>query len=140
MIDDSVRENKVLTIKEVANLLKVSVQTVKNYIYNGKIKSFKTPGGHHRIMESEINKKLDPLMSGKESAAEVHEEEGKELMEVSALIVRAMVRAIEGKENQLYLGHSDRVSKWSQLIAQELGLKEEKVEMPDCCMTWVRST
>jgi len=133
MNEDNPREKRVLTIKEVADVLKVSVQTVKNYIYNGKIKSFKTPGGHHRILESEVNRQLDPAFEQKDQSAEAGDEESKkdqqELMDVSALIVRAMVRAIEGKENPLYLGHSDRVARWSKMIAQSLGLRDDKVEL-----------
>jgi putative nucleotidyltransferase with HDIG domain/excisionase family DNA binding protein len=133
MTEETPREKRVLTIKEVADMLKVSVQTVKNYIYNGKIKSFKTPGGHHRILESEVNKQLDPAFEQKAQPGDTGDDESKrdqqELMDVSALIVRAMVRAIEGKENPLYLGHSDRVAKWSKMIAQSMGLRDDKVEL-----------
>lgn len=118
MSEDNSRENKVLTIKEVAELLKVSVQTVKNYIYNGKLRSFKTPGGHHRFLESEISKKIEQLMTAEEAPEEV-----------TALIVKAMARAIEEREGPLYLGHSERVAKWCRLIAMELDLKDEKVEL-----------
>ncbi|MDD5492752.1 MAG: HD domain-containing protein [bacterium] len=132
MIDEVPREHRVLTIKEVANLLKVSVQTVKNYIYQGKIKSFKTPGGHHRILESEVNRKLDPSFITRDTETAGEELKGndlKELMDVSALIVRAMVRAIEGKEIPMFLGHSTRVARLCKLIGQELGFKDDKIEL-----------
>lgn len=58
MSDGFSREDKILTIKEAAELFKVSTQTIKNYIYQGKLTSFKTPGGHHRILESELYKNL----------------------------------------------------------------------------------
>ena len=51
----------ILTVKEVAKLLRVGVQTIKNYIYQGKIKSFKTPGGHHRILRTELSPHLKGL-------------------------------------------------------------------------------
>ncbi len=123
MIEDIPREHRVLTIREVANILKVSVQTVKNYIYQGKIKSFKTPGGHHRILESEVNRKLET------AADELKGNDLKELMDVSALIVRAMVRAIEGKEIPMFLGHSARVAKICRLIGQAMGFKDDKIEL-----------
>ncbi len=132
MIDDMPREHRVLTIKEVANVLKVSVQTVKNYIYQGKIKSFKTPGGHHRILESEVNKKLDASFTSRDMGTVGVELKGndlKELMDVSALIVRAMVRAIEGKEIPMFLGHSTRVARLCRLIGQAMGFKDEKIEL-----------
>jgi molybdopterin-binding protein len=44
--------------KEVAERLGVSYPTVKQWIYNRKIRSAKTSGGHHRIPESEIDRFL----------------------------------------------------------------------------------
>ena len=45
-----------LTTREVAELLTVTQQTIKNYIYAGKLKSHKTPGGRHRIYKSDLIK------------------------------------------------------------------------------------
>jgi molybdopterin-binding protein len=43
-----------LTPAEAADLLGVSYQTVKQWIYRKRIRSTRTPGGHHRIPRSEI--------------------------------------------------------------------------------------
>ncbi len=43
-----------LTPKEAAVLVAVSYPTIKQWIYSGKIRSVKTPGGHHRIPRSEV--------------------------------------------------------------------------------------
>jgi molybdopterin-binding protein len=43
-----------LTPAEAADALGVSYATVKQWIYNRKIRSVRTPGGHHRIPASEI--------------------------------------------------------------------------------------
>jgi excisionase family DNA binding protein len=40
--------------KEAAHLLGVTVQTIKNYIYSGKLKSYRTLGGHHRLSISDL--------------------------------------------------------------------------------------
>jgi excisionase family DNA binding protein/putative nucleotidyltransferase with HDIG domain len=40
--------------KQAAHLLGVTVQTIKNYIYSGKLKSYKTLGGHHRLSLSDL--------------------------------------------------------------------------------------
>lgn len=45
---------KLLTLREAAARLNVSVATLKRYIYEGKIRSAKLPGGHHRIPEEEV--------------------------------------------------------------------------------------
>lgn len=49
-------QKAILTTREVADLLAVTQQTVKNYIYAGKLKSHKTPGGRHRIYKSDLMK------------------------------------------------------------------------------------
>src|ERR1700682_6797942 len=47
---------KLLAPREAANILGISYPTVKQWIYHGKLKSVKTPGGHHRVPESEIDR------------------------------------------------------------------------------------
>ena len=47
---------KLLAPREAANILGISYPTLKQWIYRGKIKSMKTPGGHHRVPESEIDR------------------------------------------------------------------------------------
>lgn len=42
--------------QEAARVMGVSYQTLKLWIYNGKIRSIKTPGGHHRIPRSEVER------------------------------------------------------------------------------------
>jgi molybdopterin-binding protein len=47
---------KMLPPREAAHILGVSYPTLKQWIYRGKIKTAKTPGGHHRVPESEIDR------------------------------------------------------------------------------------
>ena len=47
---------KLLPPREAANILGISYPTLKQWIYHGKLKSVKTPGGHHRVPESEIDR------------------------------------------------------------------------------------
>jgi molybdopterin-binding protein len=47
---------KLLAPREAANILGISYPTLKQWIYRGKIKTAKTPGGHHRVPESEIDR------------------------------------------------------------------------------------
>lgn len=42
------------TTHEAASLCKVDVSTIKNWINEGKIKAYRTPGGHRRIEKEEI--------------------------------------------------------------------------------------
>ena len=45
-----------VTPAQAAELLGVSYQTVKQWIYRKRIRSVRTPGGHHRIPPSEIRR------------------------------------------------------------------------------------
>ena len=47
-------------VREAAELLGVSYQTLKLWIYRKKIRSVKTPGGHHRIPRSEVERLSGP--------------------------------------------------------------------------------
>ena len=47
---------RLLAPREAANILGISYPTLKQWIYRGKIKTVKTPGGHHRVPESEIDR------------------------------------------------------------------------------------
>lgn len=54
---------KLYTPREAAQVLGISYASLKQWIYRGKLKSVQTPGGHHRIPESEIDRLL-PRISG----------------------------------------------------------------------------
>ena len=41
---------------DAARLIGVSYPTLKQWIYNDKVRSVKTPGGHHRIPRSEVDR------------------------------------------------------------------------------------
>lgn len=47
---------RLLPPREAANVLGISYPTLKQWIYRGKLKTAKTPGGHHRVPESEIDR------------------------------------------------------------------------------------
>jgi molybdopterin-binding protein len=49
---------RLLPPREAARILGISYPTLKQWIYRKKIKTAKTPGGHHRVPESEIDRLL----------------------------------------------------------------------------------
>lgn len=49
-----IQEETYFTPKQAAAYFNLSLSTIKNYIYSGKLKTLKTPGGHHRIRKSEL--------------------------------------------------------------------------------------
>lgn len=51
-------ERRLLPPREASRILGISYPTLKQWIYRKKLRSMKTPGGHHRIPESEIDRLL----------------------------------------------------------------------------------
>lgn len=49
---------KLYPLRDACKVLGVSYPALKQWIYKGKIKTVKTPGGHHRIPETEIDRLL----------------------------------------------------------------------------------
>ena len=62
-----------LTPREAAAAIGVSYATIKQWILNGKLKTMKTPGGHHRVPQSA----LKPLL--KSSPTKTRIESGSQL-------------------------------------------------------------
>jgi molybdopterin-binding protein len=56
-----------LTVRAAADRLGVGYSTVKQWIYDGSVRTTRTNGGHHRIAESEITRLL--LSEKKKSAS-----------------------------------------------------------------------
>jgi len=56
-------------------MISISYPTLKQWIYNGKIRSIKTPGGHHRIPRSEVDRltHLDQAQTSKRKKLSVLE-------------------------------------------------------------------
>ena len=50
------KNDELLKLRDAALQLGVSFPTIKQWIYRGKLKTAKTPGGHHRVPESEIDR------------------------------------------------------------------------------------
>src|SRR6516165_7500693 len=49
---------KLYPVRHACKVLGVSYPALKQWIYKGKIKTVKTPGGHHRIPATEIDRLL----------------------------------------------------------------------------------
>lgn len=55
---------KLYPVRHACKVLGISYPTLKQWIYKGKIKTAKTPGGHHRIPETEIDRLLPRIPRG----------------------------------------------------------------------------
>ena len=61
-------QKKLYPLRDACKVLGVSYPALKQWIYKGKIKTVKTPGGHHRIPEAEIDRLL-PAVPQRSAAA-----------------------------------------------------------------------
>ncbi|WP_114206344.1 helix-turn-helix transcriptional regulator [Acidisarcina polymorpha] len=55
--------------REAAAALGVSYPTIKQWILAGKLKTIKTPGGHHRVPQSELNPMMKSRPEGPSKAS-----------------------------------------------------------------------
>ncbi len=53
-----VKNEELLKPREAALEMRISFPTIKQWIYHRKIRSVRTPGGHHRIPRSEVDRLL----------------------------------------------------------------------------------
>src|SRR5580765_6176456 len=53
-----------LTVGEAAQRLGVGYSTLKQWIYQGRVRTRTTSGGHHRIAEAEVDRLLAPSRTG----------------------------------------------------------------------------
>jgi molybdopterin-binding protein len=54
----AVNNDSLLTPREAALQLHISFPTIKQWIYKKKLRSVRTPGGHHRIPRAEVDRLL----------------------------------------------------------------------------------
>ena len=53
-----------LTVRQAAARLGVGYSTLKHWIYEGRVRTRVTSGGHHRIADTEVDRLLAPAASG----------------------------------------------------------------------------
>lgn len=75
-----------LSVTEAAEMLKVSEITVKRYIYAGKLRSSKLPGGRHRIPLAEVEQLLQGGDATLPTAEEVTEGLGQRVEELEGAL------------------------------------------------------
>jgi len=98
-----------VTTKEAANLLGVTPQTIKNYIYTGKLTSHRTPGGHHRLKVSDLEE-LAPQKGdlSREELMEQYDQLYRDYMDT----IEALLNAVDGRDG-IISGHSRRVADYA---------------------------
>ena len=109
--------------KDAAKLIGISYPTIKQWIYDGKIESVKTPGGHHRIPPKEIER----LTGGKAALEAATSNSHFEPISVrNRLLGKVLEISTEGlfSEVTIEVGGQEIVSIITRRGCEELGLKK----------------
>lgn len=120
---------EILNTREAADLLNVNPQTLKNYIYSGKLPALKTPGGHHRIKKSDL-KNIGFII--KEEKPPLHFSSGELWEAYNGLAVtldatvEAFVKALDTRQI-ISSGHSSRVADLACSVGKGMGLAEKQL-------------
>lgn len=107
-----------ITARHAARLLGVTVQTIKNYIYSGKLKSYKTPGGQHRVLISDLQE-LAPIQSSpsREDRLEQYDHLYRDYIDT----IGTLLNALEARDG-IASGHSRRVANYACALGGAMGL------------------
>jgi molybdopterin-binding protein len=92
---------KMYQVRDACKVLGVSYPALKQWIYKGKIKTMKTPGGHHRIPATEIDRLL-PAVSQR-GAIQNRRENYRRISGRNQLVGRIIDVKIEGLMAQITL-------------------------------------
>ena len=57
-----------LTVRQAAERLGIGYSTLKQWIYQGRVRTRTTRGGHHRIADNEVDRLLAPAATGARAA------------------------------------------------------------------------
>lgn len=120
---------EILSTREAASLLKVTTQTIKNYIYAGKLKAIKTPGGHHRIRRVDLEGL--GFVSGEQK--QLQDPSPANMIQSYETLVKAFISTIEAFTKALdmrdiiFAGHSARVESMSSAIGKDMGLSSREL-------------
>ena len=107
------------TPREAARHLNLSLSAIKNYIYANKLKTLKTPGGHHRISKSELLSAM-----GEEGGLSVKAGGASPSMETYCMALLNVFK-LWGLPGNPFIIHSKRVSDISCKLSKALGLTDE---------------
>jgi molybdopterin-binding protein len=123
-----------LTPKEAALRLGISYPTIKQWIYNRKLKTIKTSGGHHRIPEPELDRFLH---SNKTKPVAERRQSYRKISGRNQLVGRIMEIKTEGLMAQVKLSIGGQIitSIITADAVQEMGL-----ETGDTAAALIKST
>ncbi|HET6934533.1 MAG TPA: helix-turn-helix transcriptional regulator [Candidatus Angelobacter sp.] len=112
--------------REAATRLGISYPTLKKWIYSGKIRTVTTPGGHHRVPESELERFIpkSEVKSGPQGRRNFRRISGR-----NQLVGRVLEIKVDGLMAQVRLSISGQIitSIITAEAVAEMGLKKGDV-------------
>jgi molybdopterin-binding protein len=106
------------TAAEAARLIGVSHQTLKQWIYKKRIRSVRTPGGHHRIPRSEVARLAGASPPGDPSGLEAISGRNK----LAGVVTRLKVSGLLA-EVAIDIGGQELTAIITRAAVRQLGLK-----------------
>lgn len=127
---DDILSKEILNTREAAALLKVTTQTIKNYIYSGRLQAIKTPGGHHRIRRQDLQSigfVADETRGLQSLSRDDLWTAYSGLLGTFIETVEALIKALDMRDI-LTSGHSSRVAEVSCAVGTHMGLREKDMQ------------
>jgi excisionase family DNA binding protein/putative nucleotidyltransferase with HDIG domain len=112
------------TTRQAAAILGVSCQTIKNYISRGRLKSYRTSGGHHRIPHEDLMSLS--FVNDKPSREEMLEMYN-DLYHGYISTLQSLINALDARDG-ISPGHSRMVAKYVASLAKVMGISQEEQE------------
>lgn len=105
-----------LTPHQAADYFNLSLSTIKNYIYAGKLKTLRTPGGHHRISKSVL---LSAFGEVPDAEGDVHDA-------VIDNLCRTLLNLFKtfGDTGNYFILHSQHVSSTAYNLSRAMAMPE----------------
>ncbi len=109
------------TPKQAAEHVNLSLSTIKNYIYAGKLRTLRTPGGHHRIRRSELLSILGDISADNKNIQDVS------LIDTLCLSILGVFKTF-GPAGESSIFHAQEVSRLSSEIARNMSMTDFDVK------------
>ena len=111
------------TPKQAADYFNLSLSTVKNYIYAGKIRTLKTPGGHHRIAKAAILAAMGEVSFNSESMRDAFRYN----------LCKAILNLFKtfGSQAGYFISHSQNVSRLAGITVKAIDMPASDIALAE---------
>jgi molybdopterin-binding protein len=127
-------QRQLLTPREASRMLGISYPSIKKWILNGKLKTIRTPGGHHRLTAASLRPFLeaDATRSETESRARFRRVSGRNQLAGKVVSIR-----IEGLMAEVVLAIGD--AEVTAIITAD-AVRELRLKKGDTAAALIKST